>query len=109
MVGGAREAHLLSVDREDIPANVVVIPHRCESSRVGGGDGSELWTATGKWSGDGRDSQIVNHPSFVPTALVIDHEEPRDIGENIDECPYIIGISRQTRLGLQNDTHCADR
>src|SRR5260370_2728432 len=109
MVRRAREAHLLSVDREDIPLNVVVIPSRCKSSRVGGGDGSELWTATGKWSGDGRDSQIVNHPPLVPTTLIIDHEKPRDVGEDVDECPHIIGIRRQTGLGLQNDPHSADR
>src|SRR5258708_28444811 len=108
MVGGAREAHLLAVDREDIPRNVVVIPHRCKSSRVGGGDGSELWTATGNWSGDGRDSQIVNHPPLIPTTLIIDHEKPIDVGEYVDECPHIIGIRRQTGLGLQNDPHSAD-
>jgi hypothetical protein len=83
------------------PLNVVVIPHRCKSSRIGGGEGSELWAATGKWSGDGRDSQIVNHPPFVPPTLIIDHEKPRDVGEDGDERPHIIGIRRQTGLGLE--------
>src|SRR5215831_11230728 len=75
MVRGDGEAHDFSVDSEDVPGHVVVIPHRGKGGCVGGGDGSELWTATGEWGGDRDYSQIVDHPPLVPPTLIIDHKE----------------------------------
>src|SRR5947209_12244493 len=46
------------------------------------------------------DLLVVNHPSLVPAALVVDHKQVRDVREHVDEGARIVGICRQTGLGL---------
>ena len=46
---------------------------------------------------------------LVPAALVVDHEQRRDVGEHIVERTGVVRVGRQPRLGLQHDAHRADR
>ena len=50
----------------------------------------------------------MDHPSFVPPALIVNNEESGDIGENINESFDVVRIGRQTGLGLQNYAHRAN-
>jgi hypothetical protein len=65
--------------------------------------------AVGAWRGDGGDRDVVDHPPFIPAALVVDDEHWGNIGENIDERARIRGIGRKTGLGLQDDADGAER
>src|SRR5262249_26206343 len=58
---------------------------------------------------DRRYSQVVNHPTFVPAALVIDHEQTRDVGKDIDERANVVRVGRQAGLGLEHDPYRSDR
>ena len=46
------------------------------------------------------DRQIMNHPPFIPPALIVDYEEAGDVCEYIDESSHVIGIGGQARLRL---------
>ena len=59
--------------------------------------------------GDVRDRDIVDHPPFVPAAFVVDHEQRRDVGEDIVESARIVRVGRQVGLRLEYDAHCTDR
>src|SRR5207245_10149381 len=102
------EAHGVAVGGEDLTGHVVVAPHRSEGGRVGGRDRCELRVTVCAWLRHRRYHQIVDHPSFVPAALVVDDEESRDVGENVDEGSDVIGIGRQAGLGLEDDSDSAD-
>ena len=56
-----------------------------------------------------RHAQVMNHPAFVPAALVVDDEQAGDIGKNIDERANIVRIGRQTRFRLHHDANGTDR
>src|SRR5215813_10069854 len=108
-VGGAGEVRGLAVEGEDIPWHVVAGPHSLEDIRVLLGDHSELRVAVGASRGDGGDRDVVDHPPFIPTALVVDDEHWGNVGENIDERARIRRIGRKTGLGLQDDADGAER
>ena len=74
VVGGAREARSLAVDREDVSCDVVAGAHSLQYLGVALGNRSELRVAVGARLGDGGDRDVVDHPPFIPTALVVDDE-----------------------------------
>src|SRR5262245_57375914 len=47
----------------------------------------------------------MNHPAFIPAALIVDHEEVGDICKYINESPRIVWICWQTRLWFHNQTY----
>jgi len=57
----------------------------------------------------GGDAQVVDHPSLVPAALVVDDEQAREIGEHVDEGADVVRIGGQVRLGLDDHPHGTDR
>ena len=52
--------------------------------------------------------QVMDHPPLVPAALVVNNEKPGDVGEDVDERLDVVGVGRQTRLGLQNHAYGAE-
>jgi hypothetical protein len=51
----------------------------------------------------------VNHPAFVPAGLVVDDEQTRQVGPDIDESFHVVRVGRQAGLGLQRHAHGTDR
>ena len=69
---------------------------------------AELGMPIGARRGDVRDGDIVDHPAFVPAALVVDHEQRRDVGKHIHKCVRVLRIGRQPGLGFEDDADGAD-
>src|SRR5258708_17378745 len=62
---------------------------------------TELRVAVLAWRcGIGHD-KIVNHPTFVPTALVCDYEQRRDVREDVQKCFRIIWVGGQPWFELE--------
>ena len=82
MVLRARKMHLVAVGGEDSAGHVVASSHGFQRGGVGSGELAKLRVATPVRTrrGDLRDSNIVDHPAFVPPALVIDDEQTGDVG-----------------------------
>jgi len=74
VVRSAREVRLLAVDGEDVSCHVVAGAHFLEDCDVALGKRSELRVAVPARSRDGGDRDIVDHPPFIPAALVVDRE-----------------------------------
>src|ERR1700730_5748673 len=108
MVGRAREARSLAIHGEGIARYIIAGAHFRESCRVLLCNFAKLRVAVGTRRGDFWDVNIVYHPPLVPTALGVDHEQRRNVREDIDEGARIGGVGRQTRLRLQNDANSAD-
>src|SRR5262245_20688390 len=73
---------------------VVAAPQRGDGVIVGLRDCSPLRCAVGARRGDARDSDITDHPSFVPSGLVVDHKQSGEIHKDIDECSGVFRIGR---------------
>ena len=109
VIARAREVHGLAIRGEDVASHVVAGAHGRQRVGIGLQKRAELCVAVGAWSIiDGGDRQVVDHPSLVPPALVVDHEQPRDVREYVDERAHVVGIGRQARLGLQDHAHRAN-
>src|SRR5256885_159003 len=92
----------VAVCRERASRHVVAASHRLEQSTIGGKNGSKLRVSVGPRFGLGaRDGQVVDHPALVPPALVVDHEQIRDVSEHVDERTRIVGIGGQAWLWFQ--------
>jgi hypothetical protein len=102
LVVRTRKAHLVAVHREDISRHVIARTHYCQDVRVCLCHGAERAVR------DGRHRQVADHPAFVPSCLVIDHKEARDVCEHVDEGTRIVWVRRQSLLGLQNQPHGAN-
>ena len=50
----------------------------------------------------------MDHPAFVPAALIVDNEQSGNVGEDIDERSWIVGVGGKAGLRLEHDTNCAD-
>jgi hypothetical protein len=48
----------------------------------------------------------VDQPAFIPAGLVVNHEESRDIREDIDEGTCVVRIRRQPWLRFEHQAHC---
>jgi len=76
VVGRAREVRRVAVDREDIPGlGIVAGAHRPQDRGIAIGNRSELRVAVFAGSGDRCDRDVVDHPPFIPAALVVDDEQ----------------------------------
>ena len=84
VIGLTREVRDATVDREDVPRYIVARAHLFEDRRVALGDSSELRMAVGARRCDLGNGDVVDHPPFIPAALVVDDQQWRDVGENID-------------------------
>ena len=89
--------------------HIVAGAYTLEDVGVGFGDRSELGISVLARGGDFRDRDVVDHPTFIPTALVVNDKQWRNVSEDIVEGSWILGIGRKPRLGLQHDPHGADR
>ena len=105
----AGEVLRIAIGGEDVAGDVVVGAHAAQRIGIGLEYGPELCVTVRAWRVvDRGDGQIVDHPPLVPAALVVDHEQPGDIGEDVDERPHVVGIGRQVRLRLQDHAHRAE-
>ena len=64
----------LAVDGENISLHVVTATHSLQDLGVALGNRSELRVPIGARLGNGGDRDVVDHPTFIPTALVVDDE-----------------------------------
>jgi hypothetical protein len=64
----------LAVDGENISLHVVTATDSLQDLGVAVGKRSELRVAVGARLGDGGDGDVVDHPTFIPAALVVDDE-----------------------------------
>src|SRR5215510_15477561 len=102
------QADRLSVHGKGVAGNVVAASHGFKGGGVRRSDRAELRMAIVAWGRDIDYIKVMDHPAFVPAALIVDDEQSRNIGEDIDKCSRIVGICGKTGLGLQHDTNCAD-
>ena len=81
----AGEVRGLAVHGEDVARHIVAGAHTVEDVGVGFGDRSELRVPVLGRSGDFRDRDIVDHPTFIPTALIVNDKQRRNVSEDIVE------------------------
>src|SRR2546426_9526734 len=88
----------IAVDGEDLAGHIMVTPHGGKGRGVSGRDRPELcvtvWSRRGHRGGD----QIMDHSSLVPPALVVYYEQPRDVGEDVDERPHSLWIGGEAKV-----------
>jgi len=94
MIGRAREVRGAAVDCKDVARLVVAGTHPRKDRGVALGDRSELGMPVVARSGNIRHGNVVNHPSFIPPAFVVDHEQRRNVGEHIVEGARVVRIGR---------------
>src|SRR5262245_54633184 len=108
VIGSVGEAHRVAVHGKDLAGHVMVSAHRLEGSRISRCNGAELGAATRERRSHRCNAQVMDHPAFVPTALVVDYKKATDIGEDIDEGAYVIWVRRKPRLGFQHHPYGTD-
>ena len=100
----------IAVRGEDVARDVVVTAHCGQQVGIGPQNGAELRMAAGtRRVVDWRDCQVMNHPSFIPAALIVNDEQARDVGEYVDERPDVVGIRWQAWLRFKDYTDRANR
>ena len=100
----------VAIRRKDVAGKIVALSHRFEFVRILLKDCAKprMAVVAGRVI-DGSDGQIMDHPTFIPSTLVVDHEQAVDICKDVDKSLDIVWISRQSRLGLEHYAHRADR
>src|SRR5215510_11479740 len=98
----------LSVHGKGVAGNVVAASHGFKEGSVRRSDRAELRMAIVAWGCDIDYIKVMDHPAFVPAALIVDNEQSGNIGEDVDKRSRVSGIGRKTGLGLQYDTNGAD-
>ena len=96
----------LAVDGEDVSCHIVAGAHSLQDCGVALGNCSELRVAVRRGSRDGGDRDIVDHPPFIPAALVVDDEQRVNVGEDIVESARVVGSVGSPGLG-SNTTRTA--
>jgi len=110
MIGRARQVHGFAVRGERGAWNVIAGSHFFQFGRIGRQNRVELGVAIFARSRvHTAHGEVVNHPTLVPAALVVDDEQWIDVSEDIDEGVRIVGIGGQARLGLEDEADRADR
>ena len=100
----------LAVHGEDMARHIIAGSHCREDLGIRRENRAELGVAVLARIGIDRcDHKVVDHPTLVPAALVVDDEQSGNIGEDVDERSGIPGIGGQAGLGLERDPHGADR
>jgi hypothetical protein len=94
VIGRAWKAGIPPIYGENISLHVVACAHFLEDLGIGVGNRPELRMAVPARRGGGWDCDVVDHPAFIPAALVVDHEHWGDVGKDIDESARIVGIGR---------------
>src|SRR6202030_1991348 len=62
---------------------------------------AELRVAVLAWRCRIGHDKIVNHPTFVPPALVVDYKQRRDVREDVQKCFRIIRVGGQPWFELE--------
>jgi len=52
--------------------------------------------------------EVVNHPTLIPAALVVDDKHSGDVSKHVDEGARVVRIGWETGLGFQHSSNCAD-
>src|SRR6266478_161670 len=109
MVRGTRKVDRVSVYSKDVTGNVIATPHFLQLGGIRRQNRAKLYMAICAWRRIHiRNGEVVDHPTFVPTAFVVNDKHWVDVGKNVDEGTRIVGISRKSGFGFQHDTNCAD-
>src|SRR6266446_2376312 len=53
--------------------------------------------------------EVVDHPTFVPAAFVVDDKHRIDVGKDVDKSAWVVRIGGKPRFGFQHNTDGADR
>src|SRR6266851_17351 len=109
MIVRAWRADSISVERKRSARNVVAGAHLFQRGGIGGQNRAELGVAVlARSRVHAWHSEVVNHPTFVPTTLVVDDEHSRDVGKDVDEGAWIVWINWEPRFRFQHNPNCAD-
>jgi hypothetical protein len=94
----AGEVRGTTVDGKDVTRHIIPGTHPREELGIALGYRSELRVPVFARRGDVGNSDVVDHPPFVPATLVVDDEQRRDVGEHIVERARVVrGSSTTTR------------
>src|ERR1700675_2843653 len=63
---------------------------------------TELRMPVRPWRCGIRYHEIVNHPTFIPSALVVDDKQRRDVREDVQKCFRVTRVGGQPWLELEN-------
>jgi hypothetical protein len=104
----AREVRRPSVDSEDVARHIVAGAHSLQYLGVALGNRSELCVAVLARSRNIGDRDVVDHPPFIPAALVVDDEQRRNVSEDTLKARGLFGSVGSPGFGLQDNTHGAN-
>jgi len=94
---------IAAYDKKGPALNAIVV------TNPDGGNCSELRVPIGARLGNGGDGDVMDHPPFIPAALIVDDEQRGNVSEDIVKGTRICWIGRKPRLGFQHDADGADR
>jgi hypothetical protein len=89
-----------TVDSEDVARHIGARPHSLEDIGIALGDRSELRVTVLSRSRYVGNRDVVDHPPFIPAALVVDNKQRRDVRKDVVEGARIVRVSRQPGFGF---------